>query len=92
MNAVDLIMSTVLQNFIQTLLRKFHFADQPQNPWSMSESNNKIKAKNMDAPPRPKCWCVYWEDLEEKPDMILEQDFHVDLWIENLGFTLHPKP
>jgi hypothetical protein len=45
----------------------------------MSESNNKIKAKNMDAPPRPKCWCVYWEDLEEKPDMILEQDFHVDL-------------
>jgi hypothetical protein len=22
---------------------------------------------------------VYWEDLEEKPDMILEQDFHVDL-------------
>jgi hypothetical protein len=35
---------------------------------------------------------VYWEDLEEKPDMILEQDFHVDLWIENLGFTLHPKP
>ncbi len=35
---------------------------------------------------------VYEEDLEEKPDMILEQDFHVDLWIENLGFTLHITP
>lgn len=35
---------------------------------------------------------VYLEDLEENPDMILEQDFHVDLWIENLGFTLHITP
>jgi acetyl-CoA carboxylase beta subunit len=22
---------------------------------------------------------LYWEDLEEKQDLILEQDFHVDL-------------
>jgi hypothetical protein len=45
----------------------------------MSESNNKIKAKNYGCAAKTKVVAVYEEDLEEKPDMILEQDFHVDL-------------
>jgi hypothetical protein len=46
----------------------------------MSESNKKIKAKNIWMRRQDQSVVVYEEeDLEEKPDMILEQDFHVDL-------------
>ncbi len=79
-------MSTVLQNFIQTLLRKFDFAGSAAKPM-IHEWKPRPWMRRQD-----QSVVVYWEDLEEKPDMILEQDFHVDLWIENLGFTLHITP